>query len=105
MEFVIESNIPKSKPVRARGGRASTYPFGDMKIGQSFKVVFESTEKDEIEKVSRRVRTAILSFKKRDEKNKTFVLSTRTVTGAEEHEGGIPGLRVFRDAPKTVATA
>lgn len=107
MEFVIETNISKPKPVRAHGGRASIYPFGDMKVGQSFKVVFSSTEKKEIEKVSRKVRTAILSFKNRSEENKTIVLATRTVTGTEPDEkDGKAGLRVYREASKAItATA
>lgn len=106
MEFLIETGIAKPKPVRAHGGRASSYPFDKMLVGQSFKVVFESSEKKEITKVERRIRAAITSFRNRDNgKNKAVVLSTRTVSATDEKDGK-PGLRVFRDPAKpVVATA
>lgn len=104
--FTIETGIPKPKPVRAHGGRASKYPFADMKIGQSFKVVFPSAEKKDITKVERNVRASITTFRNKDNgANKHIVLSTRTISGLEEKENGVPGLRVFRDAPKQEVTA
>jgi hypothetical protein len=109
MEFVIETGIQKPKPVRAHGGRTSHYPFADMKVGASFKVVYTSTEKADITKVERKVRAAITSFRNKDNgANKNVILSTRTVTGKEPGEkDGKPGLRVFRDPNEeaTVATA
>ncbi|HWY35208.1 MAG TPA: hypothetical protein VNX68_11220 [Nitrosopumilaceae archaeon] len=103
MEFVIETGMAKPKPVRAHGGRASQYPFANMQIGQSFKVKFGSTEEKETVKVERKVRAAITSFKNKEE-NKHFVLSTRTVTGKEEKENGVPGIRIYRDEPKPAVT-
>lgn len=113
MEFVIEDSI--DRPARgARGSnRTSTYPFGTMKVGQSFKVGFTSDDKAEREKVIRRVRAAYLAFKKSHEgfEFQTWSAIKSNLDFEKVEKDGVEGLRVKRVeftpevAPTNEATA
>jgi len=99
-EFILETNVTKPKPNRARSGRTPVYPFQLMKIGNSFKVTYDTDNKDERKKIDRKVRTAILTFRKRDTEGTSRLFSTVSVNGAEEKDGK-DGLRVFCEPAKT----
>jgi hypothetical protein len=61
-QYEIESGVPLPPVTRARaGGHRSIYPFVDMLPGQSFTVEFNG---EDSKRVTRRVRTAILVFKR-----------------------------------------
>lgn len=72
--YVIEDNIPLPAVSRAHGGgREAKYPFSTMHVGQSFAVPFNG---EDPKKVTRRIRTAILVFKRRTE-NADYTFRTR----------------------------
>ena len=96
MEFTVETNIAKPKPIRTSAGRTSKYPFLKLTVvGASFKVPYDNENKEDRKKIERSVRQAVLSFKK---KNTEFNLSTINVLGSSPDEkDGKDGLRVYRD--------
>lgn len=78
MSFKIESNIP----VPERRNAGASYPFGDMKAGQSFLVEAKNGDAD---KARNRLYAATLAFRNKHEKAAKFVV--RPVEG---------GVRVWR---------
>lgn len=83
--YSLEKHVPLPPVTRARGGgRGSIYPFADMTPGEdSFLVPFGD---EDPKRVTRRVRTAILVFK-RSHKDAKF----RT------RQEGDSGIRVWRE--------
>lgn len=94
MNFELEDDVVKPPKTHRASGRTPVYPFGSMKVGQSFKVSFTSDDQKERDKVIRRVRTAILSFKA-NRKEEGFQFQTWTAEAAIEKDGKA-GLRVKR---------
>lgn len=98
MEFTIVTSIEKPATRRGRNGKASQYPFAQMPVGASFKVTFNSNDSEEREKISRRIRTAALSYGKT---HKEYVFETWTaLTSDGEHEADGDGIRVRRIAER-----
>ena len=96
MEFTILSDVQKPAVRRNRVGRTPTYPFAQMPVNSSFKVLFNSDSTEEREKISRRIRTATLSFRKT---HPEFAFETWTaLTSDGEHEKDGDGIRVKRIA-------
>jgi hypothetical protein len=61
-QYQIEENVPLPPVTRGKGGgRDSRYPFAGMQPGHSFLVPYNA---DDPKKVARRVRTAILLYRK-----------------------------------------
>jgi len=73
MEFTIVSKIEKPATRHGRTGRTPTYPFAKLEVGSGLKVMFESEDKEEREKIARRIRTAAMSFGK---SHKEYVFET-----------------------------
>jgi hypothetical protein len=96
MEFTIVSNVEKPAARRNRAGRTAIYPFAKMAVGQSFKIVFNSEDTEEREKISRRIRTATLSFRKTHPEFAFETWTALTTDGAHEQDGD--GIRVKRIA-------
>jgi hypothetical protein len=77
--YVIQDGIPLPPVSRAHGGgREAKYPFATMEIGQSFGVPYNG---EDAKKVTRRIRTAILVFRRRAENADKYF---RTRAGTDE---------------------
>lgn len=101
MEFKIVENVTKPAIKRGNSGRQTSYPFKTMTVGASFFVEFTVTgnkekDKEEQDKIVRRIRTAVLTFK---DKNPTTQFTTLTTDQYPDHVGKL-GLGVWRDADK-----
>ena len=75
MEIKVVENMDVPPRTRTR-----VYPFRDMKIGSGFKVLFNSTDPQVIDRVSKKIRSAVGNYHK---EHPDFVYETRTV-GADD---------------------
>lgn len=91
--YTIEKGVPLPAISRARaGGRVAKYPFDSMEVTDSFCV--EYGEEDS-KKVTRRVRTAILVYK-RNKANKEKKFNTRQLDQGDPQTNANPHIRVWR---------
>lgn len=96
MEITIVSNVEKPAARHNRSGRTAIYPFAKMNIGQSFKILFNSEDVEEREKIARRIRTATGSFRKTHLEFYFETWTALTTDGPQEADGD--GVRVRRVA-------
>lgn len=89
----IEDNIPV--PENARIERNSIYPWGKIKVGQSFLVELEYDE--DIKKMKERIRTAALQRIRKTQNKEDYVTKIEYFNEAAENDNKVPrGVRVWR---------
>jgi hypothetical protein len=102
MEFKIMTNVEKPTARRNRNGRNAVYPFGKLAVKQSWKQLFLTDDSEERDKISRRIRTASLSYHKT---HPEFVFETWTGLKAngrpEDQDGDGIWVRRIEKKPET----
>jgi hypothetical protein len=88
MEIKVVENMDVPPRTRTR-----VYPFRDMKIGSGFKVLFNSTDPQVIDRVSKKIRSAVGNYHK---EHPDFVYETRTVGADDQTEPSGAGICVRR---------
>lgn len=89
----IEDNIPV--PENTRMERNSQYPWGMLKVNQSFLVELEYPE--DIKKMKERIRTAALQRIRKTKNVEDYVVKIEYLNGAADNDDKVPrGVRVWR---------